>query len=143
MSLLIPVGFSRLHPALVCVCVCTCSPARGRGGNVTPKLWKPLFGNFIHPCLQPLGVSGTLQLCHIHSLWKHLLLSLRRGAELPSYRHKCFATVLLSVIPDCHEAFAVCPPCWCLQSPVSLRCCHNLVWHWSHILTFLVQTIYK
>lgn len=100
------------------VCVCACSTARGTGERVTSKPWKPLFGNSIHPSLQPLVVSGTLQLCHNHSSWKHL--SLWSGAELHFYPHKCFASVLPTAIPGCHEAFGVCPFCWCLQSLVTL-----------------------
>lgn len=100
------------------MCVCACSTARGTGERVTSKPWKPLFGNSAHPSLQPLVVSGTLQLCHNHSSWKHL--SLWSGAELHFYPHKCFAGVLPTAIPGCHEAFGVCPSCWCLQSLVTL-----------------------
>lgn len=69
---------------------------KGRGGNVTPKLWKTLFGKFICLCLQLLGVSGALQLCHLLLFWEHLLLSLQRGTELPSHLHEGFP----AVIPD-------------------------------------------
>ena len=106
-SVLIPTGFSRLHPALVCMRVRACSPARGAGGKVTPKLWKPLFGNFIHPWLQPLGVSGTLQLYRIHSLWEHLLLSSWKGTELLFCLHRCCATTFLA----CNTRFS-----WGLQA---------------------------
>lgn len=100
--------------------LCPQPSLRGRGECDSQTLETPLW-KFHPPCYSPWGVPGTLQLCHIHSLWKHLLISLQRGAELPSYVHKCFATVLPAVIPDCHEDFKVCPPCWCLQFLISLR----------------------
>lgn len=65
-------------------------------------------------------VSGTLQLCHNHSSWKQLSLSLWSGVGLHFYLHKCFASVLPTALPGCHEAFRVCPSHWCLQSLVSL-----------------------
>lgn len=102
------------------MCVCACSTARGTEESVTSKPWKPLFGNSIQPSLQPLVVSGTLQLCHNHSSWKQLSLSLWSGVGLHFYLHKCFASVLPTALPGCHEAFRVCPSRWCLQSLVSL-----------------------
>lgn len=93
---LIPVGLSRLHPALVCVCVCARSPVQGAGGCDSQPL-ETLFGDFIDACLQHSGVLGTLQLCHIRTSWQHLFLSLWRGTELPPCCHKSFATLLPAV----------------------------------------------
>lgn len=119
----IPVGLSRLHPALVCVCVCARSPVQGAGGCDSQPL-ETLFGDFIDACLQHSGVLGTLQLCHIRTSWQHLFLSLWRGTELPPCCHK----VLPLFSPLClqtHKAFRVCPHC-CCGSLLCLLCC-NLV----------------
>lgn len=120
MSGLIPIGSSHLHPALRChvlLCLQHSPRCRGEGDFQTLEatLWK-----FHPPLSTALLVSDTLELCHNHSSWKHLSLPLQSGTELHFHLHKHFASVLSTAIPGCHEAFRVCPSCWCLQSLLSL-----------------------
>lgn len=101
----------------VLLCLQHSPRCKGEGDFQTLEatLWK-----FHPPFSTALVVSGTLELCHNHSSWKHLSLSLQSGAELHFHLHKHFASVLPTAIPGCHEAFRVCPSCWCLQSLLSL-----------------------
>lgn len=99
------------------MCLQHSSRCRGEGDFQTLEatLWK------FHPPFPTASVvSGTLQLCHNHSSWKHLSLALQSGTELHFHLHEYFASVLPTAIPACHEAFRVCPSCWCLQSLRSL-----------------------